>query len=163
SWVSYAPMAKLAGRRVISVETHPDDHHRLTPQALSQALTQARKDGADPPILLVNTPSNPTGSMFDRTDVEALALWARKEGITLISDEIYAELAHGWREHISPARFYPEGCIVTGGLSKAFSAGGWRLGYTAIPPTTAGKEVMEALRDLASEIWSTTATPLQEA
>src|SRR5437868_5734934 len=107
SWVSYAPMAELAGRRVISVETDPDDHHRLTPQALSQALTQARKDGADPRILLVNTPSNPTGSTFDRTDVEALALWARKEGITLISDEISAELAHGWREPISPACFYP--------------------------------------------------------
>jgi aspartate aminotransferase len=163
SWVSYAPMAKLAGRRVISVETHPDDHHRLTPQALSQALTQARKDGADPRILLVNTPSNPTGSMFDRTDVEALALWARKEGITLISDEIYAELAHGWREHISPARFYPEGCIVTGGLSKAFSAGGWRLGYAALPATTAGTQLMTALRALASEIWSSAATPVQQA
>ena len=163
SWVSYAPMARLAGRRVIGVQTEPNDHHRLTPQALSQAMTQARRDGANPRILLVNTPSNPTGSMFDRADVEALACWAREAEVTLISDEIYAELAHGWREHVSPARFYPEGCIVTGGLSKAFSAGGWRLGYAALPPTTAGKEVMEALRALASEIWSTTATPLQEA
>ncbi len=163
SWVSYAPMAELADRRVISVQTDPGDHHRLTPQALSQALTQARKDGADPRILLVNTPSNPTGSMFDRADVEALALWAREAGITLISDEIYAELAHGWREHISPARFYPEGCIVTGGLSKAFSAGGWRLGYAALPATTAGTQVMAALRALASEIWSSAATPVQQA
>jgi aspartate/methionine/tyrosine aminotransferase len=163
SWVSYAPMAKLAGRRVISVETNPDDHHRLTPQALSQALVQARQNGADPRILLVNTPSNPTGSMFDRADVEALALWAREAGITLLSDEIYAELAHGWREHISPAHFYPEGCIVTGGLSKAFSAGGWRLGYAALPATTAGTQVMAALRALASEIWSSAATPVQDA
>ncbi len=163
SWVSYAPMARLAGRRVIHVQTGPDDHHRLTPQALSLAMIQARRDGADPRILLVNTPSNPTGSMFDRADAEALARWAREAGITLISDEIYAELAHGWREHISPARFYPEGSIVTGGLSKAFSAGGWRLGYAALPPTTAGNNVMAALRALASEIWSATATPLQEA
>ena len=163
SWVSYAPMARLAGRQVVGVQPEPDNHHRLTTQALAQAMTRARKDGANPRILLVNTPSNPTGGMFDRADVEALACWAREEGVTLISDEIYAELAHGWREHISPARFYPEGCIVTGGLSKAFSAGGWRLGYAALPPTTAGKEVMEALRALASEIWSTAATPLQEA
>jgi aspartate aminotransferase len=163
SWVSYAPIAHLAGRRVIDVQTGLDDHHRLTPQALSHAMTQAHRDGADPHILLVNTPSNPTGGMFDRADVEALANWAREAGITLISDEIYAELAHGWREHISPARFYPEGTIVTGGLSKAFSAGGWRLGYAALPPTTAGNEAMAALRALASEIWSTTATPLQEA
>ncbi len=163
SWVSYAPMARLAGRRVISVQTGPDDHHRLTLQALAQAITRAHRDGANPRILLVNTPSNPTGSMFDRPDVEALALWAREAGVTLISDEIYAELAHGWREHVSPARFYPEGCIVTGGLSKAFSAGGWRLGYAALPPTTAGNEAMAALRALASEIWSAAATPLQEA
>ena len=163
SWVSYAPQARLAGRRVIGVETDPDDCHRLTPHALSQAMIQAHRNGANPRILIVNTPSNPTGGMFDRTDVEALALWAREEGMTVISDEIYAELAHGWREHISPARFYPEGCIVTGGLSKAFSAGGWRLGYAALPPTAAGTQAMVALRSLASEIWSSTATPVQEA
>src|ERR1051326_1916731 len=105
SWVSYAPMALLAGRRVIGVPTDLDDHHRLTPQVLSQAVTQARRDGADPRILLVNSPSNPTGGMFDHADVEALALWARESGVTIISDEIYAELAHGWREHVSPAPF----------------------------------------------------------
>jgi aspartate aminotransferase len=126
-------------------------------------MLQARRDGANPRILIVNTPSNPTGSMFDRTDVEALAHWACEEGVTLISDEIYAELAHGWREHVSPASFYPEGCIVTGGLSKAFSAGGWRLGYAALPPTPAGTKTIEALRGLASEIWSSTTTPVQEA
>jgi aspartate/methionine/tyrosine aminotransferase len=163
SWVSYAPQARLAGRKVIGVETDPVDCHRLTPQALSQAMLQARSDGANPRILIVNTPSNPTGSMFERTDVEAMALWAKEEGITLISDEIYAELVHGWREHISPASFYPEGCIVTGGLSKAFSAGGWRLGYAALPPTSAGANAMVALRSLASEIWSSAATPVQEA
>jgi aspartate aminotransferase len=163
SWVSYAPQARLAGRKVIGVETDPDDCHRLTPHALSQAMIQAHRNGANPRILIVNSPSNPTGGMFDRADVEALALWAREEGMTVISDEIYAELAHGWREHVSPARFYPEGCIVTGGLSKAFSAGGWRLGYAALPPTAAVTQAMVALRSLASEIWSSTATPVQEA
>ncbi|HYX48170.1 MAG TPA: aminotransferase class I/II-fold pyridoxal phosphate-dependent enzyme [Ktedonobacteraceae bacterium] len=163
SWVSYAPQARLAGRKIIGVETDSEDCHRLTPQALSQAMFQAREDGADPRILIINTPSNPTGSMFERTDVEALAQWAKEEGITLISDEIYAELAHGWREHVSPASYYPEGCIVTGGLSKAFSAGGWRLGYAALPPTSAGAKAMAALRSLASEIWSSTTTPVQEA
>lgn len=163
SWVSYSPMIHSLGRRVIDIQTEAEDHHRLTPQALSQALIQARRDGANPRILIVNTPSNPTGRMFDRVDAEAVALWAREAGITLISDEIYAELAHGWRKHISPALFYPEGTIVTGGLSKAFSAGGWRLGYAVLPPTAAGNEVMVAMRALASEIWSTTATPVQEA
>lgn len=163
SWVSYAPQARLAGRRVIGVETDPNDHHRLTPQALAEAVMRARRDGADPRILLVNTPSNPTGGMFTLADAEAIALWAREAGITLISDEIYAELAHGWREHVSPARFYPEGCIVTGGLSKAFSAGGWRLGYAALPATDAGRRVLHAVHALASEIWSAATTPVQDA
>ncbi len=163
SWVSYAAQARLAGRRVIGVHTDPGDHHRLTSQALSEALDRAHEGGADPRILLVNTPSNPTGSMFDRTDTEAIALWAREAGVTLISDEIYAGLAHGWREHISPAYFYPQGCIVTGGLSKAFSAGGWRLGFAALPANEGGAQVVSALRALASEIWSAAATPIQEA
>ena len=163
SWVSYAPQAKLAGKRVIDVHTDPADCLHLTPQALNNALATARQEGADPGILIVNSPSNPTGSMFDPAAVEAIADWARSEGITIISDEIYAELAHGWRPHISPARFYPEGTIVTGGLSKAFSAGGWRIGYAALPPTKAGAQVAAALCVLASEIWSTVATPIQEA
>ena len=163
SWVSYAPQARLAGRKVIGIESDSADCHSITPHALSQAMINARSDGANPRILIVNSPSNPTGSMFARADVEAIALWAREEGITLISDEIYAELAHGWREHLSPASFYPEGCIVTGGLSKAFSVGGWRLGYAALPPTSAGSMAMVALRSLASEIWSSTTTPVQEA
>ena len=163
SWVSYAPQARLAGRKVIGIETDSADCHSITLHALSQAMINARSDGANPRILIVNSPSNPTGSMFARADVETIAHWAREEGITLISDEIYAGLAHGWREHISPASFYPEGCIVTGGLSKAFSAGGWRLGYAALPPTSAGSMAMVALRSLASEIWSSTTTPVQEA
>jgi aspartate/methionine/tyrosine aminotransferase len=163
SWVSYAPHARLANRRVYLVETDPRDHHRLSPGALAEALERARHEGADPRILVVNTPSNPTGSMFTREDSEAIAGWSREQGITIISDEIYAELAHGRREHVSPARFYPEGCIVTGGLSKAFSAGGWRLGYAAIPPGDAGKRLMASLQALASEIWSSASTPVQEA
>lgn len=163
SWVSYAPQARLAGRRVIAVKTDAVDHHRLTQQALSEALAHARKEGADPRILVVNTPSNPTGGMFDRAGAEALACWARDAGITVISDEIYAELAHGWREHISPARFYPQGCIVTGGLSKAFSAGGWRIGYAVLSSGERGVQAVAALRALASEIWSAAATPMQEA
>ena len=163
SWVSYAPQARLVGRRVIDVETDSVDHHRVTPEKLTEALDRARNDGADPRILIVNTPSNPTGGMFTYDDTEAIALWSREAGITLICDEIYAELAHGWREHISPARFYPEGTIVTGGLSKAFSAGGWRLGYAVLPQTEQGTKVIAALRAVASEIWSSASTPVQEA
>lgn len=163
SWVSYAPQARMAGKQVIPVATSTEDHHRLTPDVLANAFNRAKHAGANPRLLLVNTPSNPTGSMFDRADVEVLTAWAREQGITIISDEIYAELAHGWRPHISPAVLYPEGTVITGGLSKAFSAGGWRLGYAALPAGAAGRQVMAALRAIASDIWSSATTPVQEA
>lgn len=71
SWVSYAPQARMAGRSVIGVETDPDDCHSITPLALTQAMLQVRRDGANPRILIVNTPSNPTGGMFDHTGAES--------------------------------------------------------------------------------------------
>jgi aspartate aminotransferase len=163
SWVSYAPQARLAGKRVFPVATDPADYHRLTREALATALRAARESGGDPRLLVVNTPSNPTGGMFAEAAAEHIALWARSEDVTILSDEVYAELAHGWRAHVSPAQFYPEGTIVTGGMSKAFSAGGWRLGYAALPVTAAGEELVAAVRSLAGEIWSSAATPIQQA
>ncbi len=163
SWVSYAPQAHLAGKRVFPVATDPADYHRLTRESLEMALRAAHEAGGDPQLLVVNTPSNPTGGMFATADAEQIALWARGEGVTILSDEVYAELAHGWRPHVSPARFYPEGTIVTGGMSKAFSAGGWRLGYAALPTTSSGENLVAAVRSLAGEIWSSAATPIQQA
>ncbi len=163
SWVSYAPQARLAGRRAIAVETDPADHLRLAPDALADAASRARARGADPRILVVNSPSNPTGGMFAQEEVAAITDWARATGVTIVSDEIYAELAHGWRSHVSPARLYPEGSIITGGLSKAFSAGGWRLGYAILPDGQRGERLGRAVRALASEIWSAASTPIEEA
>jgi aspartate aminotransferase len=163
SWVSYAPQARLAGKRVFPVETDPADHHRMTRASLETAMQAAHETGGDPRLLVVNTPSNPTGGMFAADDAEEIAIWARGEGVTILSDEVYAELAHGWRAHVSPARFYSERTIVTGGMSKAFSAGGWRLGYAALPVTAAGEDLVAAVRSLAGEIWSSAATPIQQA
>jgi aspartate aminotransferase len=162
-WVSYAPQARLAGKRVIPVATDERDHLRLTGEALARASARARHEGANPRILIVNSPSNPTGGMLAPDDVADLAEWARGEGITILSDEIYAELAHGWRPHVSVARHYPEGTVVTGGLSKAYSAGGWRLGYAAVPAGAAGDRLISAIRALASEVWSGAAAPIQAA
>jgi aspartate/methionine/tyrosine aminotransferase len=163
SWVSYAPQARLAGRSVSAVATDPLDHQRLTPDALADAASRARAAGGNPRILVVNSPSNPTGGMFAREDVAAITAWARAAGVTIVSDEIYAELAHGWRPHVSPASLYPEGSIITGGLSKGFSAGGWRLGYAILPSGERGEQLGKAVRALASEIWSAAPTPIEEA
>jgi len=163
SWVSYIPQAHLAGRQAIVVQTDPADQQRLTPEALREAVTRAHAAGANPRILLVNSPGNPTGGMFAREEVAAIVTWAQALGVTIVSDEIYAELAHGWRPHCSPASLYPEGSIITGGLSKAFSAGGWRLGYALLPAGERGSRLGKAVRAVASEIWSAAATPIEEA
>src|SRR5262249_29945597 len=81
SWVSYVPQVRLVGRRAIPVETDARDHHRLAARALDEAVRRATAAGADPRVLIVNSPSNPTGGMFDRDDVEALAAWARTTGV----------------------------------------------------------------------------------
>jgi aspartate/methionine/tyrosine aminotransferase len=161
SWVSYAAQAHLSRKRVIWVQTHPRDHHTLTTDALELARRKALRAGALPRILVVNTPSNPTGGVLTREAVAEIAAWARRTGVTLISDEVYAELVHGPRPHVSPATVYPEGTIVTGGLSKAFSAGGWRLGYALVPKNAGGGELVAALRAIASEIWSSPSMPAQ--
>ena len=163
SWVSYAPIARLAGKKVTPVKTVSADHLGLTEKNLSDAFNQAKKENADPRILIVNSPNNPTGGMFTEKEVKIISLWAKKNHITLISDEIYSELAFGWRKHITPALYYPEGTIITGGLSKSFSAGGWRLGYAAVPDSKAGAKVTQGIRSLGSAIWSSTATPIQKA
>jgi aspartate aminotransferase len=163
SWVSYEPIARLSGKKVIHVRTDPKDHHRLTAESLTSSLREARKNGADPRILIINSPSCPTGVMFAPEDIKIIAEWARKNNITLISDEIYAELAFGWRKHISPAVFYPEGTVIISGISKTLSAGGWRLGYAAFPNTTAGKKATKAMQALGSEIWASASAPIQKA
>jgi aspartate/methionine/tyrosine aminotransferase len=163
SWVSYAPQAHLCQRRVFWVAADPRDCHTLTTEALESARKKALSEGADPRILVVNTPSNPTGGVYTREVAEEIATWARGAGVTVLSDEIYAAIVHGPRPHVSPAKFYPEGTIVTGGLSKAFSAGGWRLGYALVPETDAGAAVYSALRALASEVWSSPSMPVQVA
>jgi len=163
SWVSYAPIARMAGKKVIPVHTDSKAILRLSVKNLNNAVNEAKKIGADPHVLIINSPNNPTGFMFSSTDVKILAAWSRKNNITLISDEIYAELAFGWRKHITPAKYFPEGTIITGGLSKSFSAGGWRLGYAAVPDTKAGAKVTQGIRSVGSAIWSCTATPIQKA
>jgi aspartate/methionine/tyrosine aminotransferase len=161
SWVSYIPQAKLAGKRVCPIQTDPTDRLAMSVPALSNALYEARRAGADPRILLLNSPNNPTGGMFDRETASAIAAWAEEEGLVLISDEIYAELAHGSRKHLSPATFNPHNAIITGGISKSFSAGGWRLGYAALP--RGSERVFAALEAMASEVWSAATMPVQQA
>lgn len=157
SWVSYAPQAHILGRQVKWVPTSPDDDWHLTPDQLSELC---REDPSRPRIVILNYPSNPTGSTYTVDRLKELARVAREYRVVLLSDEIYGELHHKG-QHVSIARFYPEGTIVSGGLSKWCGAGGWRLGVFSIPPSLAW--LQDAMAAAASETFTSTSAPIQYA
>ncbi|MEX0928661.1 MAG: aminotransferase class I/II-fold pyridoxal phosphate-dependent enzyme [Balneolales bacterium] len=157
SWVSYAPQAHIAGRPVRWLETNPDNGWRLCPDELENLC---RQDTDRARIVILNYPSNPTGYSYDESELKALAAVARKFRIVVLSDEIYGELHHKG-EHVSIARYYPEGTIVSGGLSKWCGAGGWRLGTFTFPKAL-GK-LKNAMAVIASETYTSTCAPIQYA
>ncbi|NOX62793.1 MAG: aminotransferase class I/II-fold pyridoxal phosphate-dependent enzyme [Chloroflexi bacterium] len=163
SWVSYQPQAHLVNKRVNWVPSSPETGYEFTIDALFETIERSRQAWGSPDILLINSPNNPTGRMFDIEFLEELAQFSRQEGLVVISDEIYGLVTHGLKRHRSISRFYPEGSVALGGLSKHLSLGGWRLGVAILPPNRAGAQLMRALRTIASETWSATTAPVQFA
>jgi len=163
SWVSYAPQALVADKRVTWIDTRAEDEYCLTAEGLAAGLAQARKAGQQPRILILNSPGNPTGVVYPTGALEELAEVARDHDLAIVSDEIYALINHCRRPHVSIAKYYPEGTFVTGGLSKHLSLGGWRFGLAVAPAGDAGARVMKALMAIAGAIWSSPAAPIQHA
>jgi len=160
SWVSYGPQAELLDRPVRRIPATMHDGYALTVDALDRTLA----DSTDrPKILLINSPNNPSGQMFGESLLRELADYCRLRGITVISDEIYGRVAHSSKPHISISRYYPEGTVVLGGLSKHLGLGGWRLGVALLPDTPEGATLMQALRIIASEMWSSPTSSVQYA
>ena len=157
SWVSYAPQANIIGRKVTWVPTREDNNWHLIPEDLERICAD---DPDRPRIVVLNYPANPTGSTYPTKDLKQLAKVARKHRVVLVSDEIYGELHHKG-QHVSIARFYPEGTIVVGGLSKWCGAGGWRLGIAVFPPDL--RWLLDAMASVASETFTTTSAPIQYA
>ena len=157
TWVSYAPQAHILGRHVRWLNTTSRNGWRLTPDELEAFC---RDDPGRPRIVVFNYPSNPTGGSYEPAELKALAKIARRHELILLSDEIYAELHHEGR-HVSIARYYPEGTIVSGGLSKWCGAGGWRLGTFTFPPAL--RWLLDAMANVASETYTSTSAPIQYA
>ena len=157
SWVSYVPQARILGRPIRLIPTRYADNWRVTPRQLA-AICQ--EDADRPRLLVLNYPGNPEGGSYSADELQELAAVARRFGVILLSDEIYGQLHHRG-EHVSVARFYPEGTIVSSGLSKWCGAGGWRLGTFAFPPDLAW--LMEAMAAVASETYTSVSTPIQFA
>ncbi|WP_297790479.1 aminotransferase class I/II-fold pyridoxal phosphate-dependent enzyme [uncultured Marinobacter sp.] len=157
SWVSYAPQARIIGRSVHWLPTHGENNWQLTAEELDIIC---RDDPSRPRILIMNYPSNPTGCTYTDDQLLAIANVARKYRLILLSDEIYGEV-HFEGKHKSIARYYPEGTIISTGLSKWAGAGGWRLGTFIFPPEL--RPLQDAMAIIASETYTATSAPIQYA
>jgi len=157
SWVSYAPQAHIIGRTVRWVPTTAEQGWPLRPTELDAVC---REDESRPRLVVLNYPSNPTGQTYDIEALQELAEVARRYRVILLSDEIYGELDHRG-QHVSIATFYPEGTIISSGLSKWCGAGGWRLGTFTFPGELGW--LREAMAAVASETFTSTSAPIQYA
>lgn len=157
SWVSYVPQAKIIGRSVRVVDTSFAENWRVTPDQLARICAE---DPDRPRLLVLNYPGNPDGGSYTAEQLEAIAAVARRFGVILLSDEIYGQLHHKGK-HLSVARFYPEGTIISSGISKWCGAGGWRLGTFAFPPDLVW--LMDAMAVVASETYTSVSAPIQFA
>lgn len=157
SWVSYAPQAHIIGRHVNWLQTRRENDWLLTPEEIEK---HCQDDPTRPRIFILNYPNNPTGLSYSDGQLQALAEVARKYKLILLSDEIYGELNYTGR-HCSIARYYPEGTIVSSGLSKWCGAGGWRLGTFAFPKDL--DWLLNGMAVVASETFTATSAPIQFA
>lgn len=157
SWVSYAPQAAILGRKVSWIQTRKEDGWRLTAEALDKFCSE---DSSQARLLILNYPSNPTGLTFKADELERLAVVTQKHKLLVLSDEIYGELNHTGN-HVSIASYYPEGTIVSSGLSKWCGAGGWRLGTFVFPSSL--QWLLDAMSTVISETYSAVASPIQYA
>ena len=129
SYVSYGPMAHLAGATVVPLNTKAENSFRITAEELKAVITPKTK------LLVLPYPSNPTGAVMRREHLEEIAEVLRGTDILVMSDEIYAELTYGSERHVSIVNLegMKERTILINGFSKAHAMTGWRLGYACAP------------------------------
>ena len=159
AWVSYVPQAQILGKKVRLLHTTFEDKWHITAERLARFL-ESEQDIYRPRILVLNYPGNPDGLTYTTDELREIADVAREYEVILLSDEIYGQLHHRG-EHVSVARFYPEGTIISSGLSKWCGAGGWRLGTFTFPPDL--DWLLEAMATVASETYTAVSAPIQFA
>ncbi len=149
-WTSYPEMVRLVGGIPVIVDTKQENGWKLTPEEFEDAMSPLTK------MIILNSPGNPTGSVYTREEMEKIADIAIGEGIVILSDEIYEKLVYADNKHISIASLSKEvyeHTITINGFSKAYAMTGWRLGYTAAP-----KRIAEAIDTLQSHTTSNPTT-----
>ena len=129
-WLSYPDMVRLAGAEPVIVQTTQENDWKMTPEQFEEAMSPRTK------MVIINSPGNPTGSVYTKDELRALVEVAADEEITILSDEIYESLTYDGAEHVSVASITPEAkdlTITVNGFSKAYAMTGWRLGYLGAP------------------------------
>ncbi len=166
SYVAYFPVVHMAGGKFVPVPTKMEDEFRVRPEEIERKLTDRSKG------LLINNPSNPTGSVLDMTTAEGVADLAEKHDLIVLADEIYDRLVYEEDGHVFFAALtgMRDRTITLGGFSKAYAMTGWRVGYVAAPaeiiaamtkvhqytkmsaPTVSQEAAVEALRNGESDV-----------
>lgn len=155
SWVSYEPQAKILKKDVNWIDTSKNTNWHLSANALRD---YCKNNKYKYQLLILNSPNNPTGT--NNEDLEELSKICKENNIIVISDEIYTELDFNGNYH-SISHFYPEGTIISSGLSKWCGAGGWRLGTLTFPKEL--KIIYDSVRSLSSETFTSVSAPIQYA
>ncbi len=129
-WLTYPELIKLAGGKCVLVETKKENAYKMTASQFENAITEKTK------CLILNTPNNPTGAIYTKEEISAIAKIAEEKGIYVISDEIYEKLVYDGEEHYSIAQYsekMKELTVIINGMSKTYAMTGWRIGYLAAP------------------------------
>lgn len=129
-WVSYPEMVKLASGKPVIIRTDASTGYKITPEQLNRAITPKTK------LFVLNSPSNPTGMVYTRAEIQALAEVIVDRDILVVSDEIYEKIIYDGAEHVSIGSLGQEifdRTIVSSGFAKGYSMTGWRIGYLAGP------------------------------
>ncbi|MBU5466616.1 pyridoxal phosphate-dependent aminotransferase [Virgibacillus sp. MSJ-26] len=145
-WVSYPEQIKLAGGEPVVVETSEASQFKLTPEQLESQITEKTK------ALIINSPSNPTGMMYDEKELLAIGEICLKNNIIIVSDEIYEKLIYTAEKHVSMAQLSPKlkkNTVIINGVSKSHAMTGWRIGYAAGP-----QDIVKAMTNFVSHATS---------
>jgi len=155
SWVSYQPQALIAKNKVHWIQTTDSSNWFPTAEQLENKIKNIKNKNL---LLFINSPNNPSGTVCK--NLQEIAEVAKKYRLIILSDEIYSQLTFD-SQYKSISNFYPEGTIVSTGLSKWCGAGGWRLGFFAIPDQL--KVLKNSLKILSSESFTSVSAPIQYA
>lgn len=145
-WVSYPELVTLADGVPVYIETKEENEFKFNVEDLNKVLTEKTK------AIILNSPSNPTGAIYTKDELKAIADWAVKNSIFVISDEIYEKLVYDGEEHVCIASFNDEIknlTILINGMSKAYAMTGWRIGYAA-----AHEEIIKVMSNIQSHATS---------